>query len=176
MVLSSVLVGEVDVDCVLTLIGLDAVAYTMGSAALNVRSSIVQHVVLMGACELQSLKLPPTYAQHHDSGCKQFIIRPVFLSGSELVSLKIQDTNQFRHSPMGAQYFGHAGSFQLLSVQPVRQYQFLRSTSSFFIHMPFVRHRSPIAQHVECPPASTAVMLHGTCTLSSHVVCRPTVL
>lgn len=58
--LNNVLVDDVDAGSVLSLIGLVAVAYTIGSAASNVRSSMVQHVVLMFACDFQSCRLPPT--------------------------------------------------------------------------------------------------------------------
>lgn len=58
--LNNVLVDDVDAGSVLSLIGLVAVAYTIGSPASNVRSSMVQHVVLMSALDFQSCRLPPT--------------------------------------------------------------------------------------------------------------------
>lgn len=60
MVLRYVLEGDVDVDWVLTLLLKLAVAYTTESGALNVKSSMVQHVKFVSACFGQSLRLPPT--------------------------------------------------------------------------------------------------------------------
>ena len=55
-VLRCVLVGCIDVDCMLSLTGAVAVAYTIGSSAVNVRSSIAQHVVLTEAREDQPFR------------------------------------------------------------------------------------------------------------------------
>src|SRR5690242_18527547 len=93
-----------------------------------------------------------------------------------MFNFEIQRMTGLKDPPISAQYFGHAGSSHVLSVQPVRQYQFFLSTSALCMQRPFVRQRSPIMQHVEWPPASTAVMLHGTWTSPSHVVSLPTVL
>jgi hypothetical protein len=86
IVLRYVLVGDVDVDWVLTLLLKLAVAYTTGSGALNVKSSMVQHVKLVSASLGQSLRLPPTYAQQYDSLSKHLNSRPVFLVGSRTFS------------------------------------------------------------------------------------------
>jgi hypothetical protein len=85
-VLRYVLVGDVDVDWVLTLLLKLAVAYTTGSGALNVKSSMVQHVKLVSASLGQSLRLPPTYAQQYDSLSKHLNSRPVFLVSSRTFS------------------------------------------------------------------------------------------
>jgi hypothetical protein len=75
--------------------------------------------------------------------------------------------------PICSQKRGQAGSFQSLSVHAVRQYQFFLLLSALLRHIPLVRHRSPMGQHVEWPPASTAVMLHGTWVLPSKGDCVP---
>jgi hypothetical protein len=70
--------------------------------------------------------------------------------------------------PTCSQYFEHTGSFHAWSVHAVREYQLFPSESSAFLHIPFVKQKSPMGQHVEWPPASTAVMLQGTCILPSN--------
>jgi hypothetical protein len=157
----------------LTVTGTAAVAYTMGSSAVNVRSGIAQHVVLTSPRDDQPLRpLSPTYAQHQESGFRQLNIRPVFLVGSMAVSI-LDSESFYSFLPICSQKRGQAGSFQSLSVHAVRQYQFFLLLSALLRHIPFVRHRSPMGQHVEWPPASTAVMLHGTWVLPSNGDCVP---
>ena len=81
--------NTIEVDRMLTVTGTVAVAYTMGSSAVNVRSGIAQHVVLTSPRDDQPLKpSSPTYAQHHESGLRQLNIRPVFLVGSMAISIR----------------------------------------------------------------------------------------
>jgi hypothetical protein len=60
IVLNKVLVDELELGCMLILTGAVAVAYTIGSSALKVRSLIAQHVVLTGSLAGQSFMLPLT--------------------------------------------------------------------------------------------------------------------
>ena len=83
--------NTIEVDRILTVTGTAAVAYTIGSSAVNVRSGIAQHVVLTSPRDDQPLRpLSPTYAQHHESGLRQLNIRPVFLVGSMAVSISAE--------------------------------------------------------------------------------------
>ena len=93
MELRNVLVGAAEeLGRTLSLMGGVAVAYTMGSWAVNLRSSMAQHVVFIEARDDHPLKpFSPTYAQHHDSGRRQLKMRPVFLVGSAGVSTEACD-------------------------------------------------------------------------------------